>query len=288
MKKRYEKQDGFPGIVPVRFLAKIFRLRTAGRAAMLAATVLLAAALLSACGGGGGSGTTADGSPAVNEGVFLDSPVEGLHYRTETQSGLTDGQGRFTYRHGETIRFSIGDVVLGEAPAEPLMTPMHLAGEPLDEVTVDHPVVTNMARFIQSLDADADPENGITITREVMQEVSGRMIDFHQAVHDFETDAMVTMLFDTLNGLGMMHGQEPWHLRSAEEARQHMREHMGGWTGGDMNPGGPGEPVGAGPDGMDPVDGGMSPGQMDPGTGPGDGWMDAEMPMGTGGMHGAR
>lgn len=189
---------------------------------------------LAACDSGSGSD---GGSAALNKGVFVDSPVAGLNFQTETQAGITDAEGAFQYKDGETVRFSIGDVVLGEAPAEALMTPLHMVDEPIDEVSVEHPVVTNMARLLQSLDADANLENGIKITEDISREVSGRMIDFHQSVHEFETDAHVTMLFDTLNGLNMPHNGEPWHLRSTEQARQHMDEHMDDWMNGHMGGG---------------------------------------------------
>ena len=189
---------------------------------------------LAACDSGSGSD---GGSATLNRGVFMDSPVAGLNFQTETQAGITDAEGTFHYKAGETVRFSIGDVVLGEAPAEALMTPLHMVDEPIDEVSVAHPVVTNMARLLQSLDADANPENGIMITEDMIREVSGRMIDFHQSVHEFENDVHVTMLFDTLNGLNMPHNGGPWHLRATDQARQHMREHMDDWMNGHMGGG---------------------------------------------------
>ncbi len=256
--------------VESQFTGKVGQFRLSG---FFAVIVLLSWLIVVGCSGGGGSGGGGGGA-AINDGVFVDSPVAGLNYQTETQAGITDENGTFHYMDGETVRFSIGDVVLGEAPAEPLMTPLHLAGEPFSEVDVDHPVVTNMARFIQSLDADANPGNGIRITEDVMREVSGRPIDFHQSVHEFETDVHVTMMFDTLNGLNMPHNGEEWHLRSAEQARAHMSEHMADWIAGHMGgePGGnnSGNEGSTGNDGLSDLGPG---GTMDPGDGmyPGDG-----------------
>lgn len=65
-------------------------------------------ALLVACGGGGGGGGSTSSSSATSVGVFLDSPVAGINYRTESQSGQTDAQGRFNFVQGETVTFSVG------------------------------------------------------------------------------------------------------------------------------------------------------------------------------------
>lgn len=175
------------------------------------------------CGGGGSSDATiAPAEPLVQEGIFVDSPVEGIRYITDTQDGFTDSTGRFHYVEGETITFQIGDVTMGSAVALGLMTPVHLVEGAADET---HPVVTNMARFMQSLDADGNPDNGITITPEIRNEVTGRLIDFDLGLMDFENHPDVTALFDSLNAMGSFsHGEQ--HLISAEQAQQHLRDHM--------------------------------------------------------------
>ncbi len=73
---------------------------------------------------------------------------------------------------------------------------------------VTHPVVTNMGRFLQSLDADGNPENGITISEHMRSEVNGRMIDFHQSIMDFGSDPDTEALYNTLNGLNMPHNDQ--------------------------------------------------------------------------------
>ena len=73
------------------------------------------ATLLSACGGSdSGSGEVAS---EPKTGVFVDSPVENLTYKTASQSGKTNAQGEFKYKDGETVTFSIGDVKLPAARA---------------------------------------------------------------------------------------------------------------------------------------------------------------------------
>ena len=79
--------------------------------------------ILIACGGGGGGGggssepaTSVVVSPPdlILTGYFADNGVEGLSYETETQSGVTDSAGRFQYKEGEEILFSIGAFAIGE------------------------------------------------------------------------------------------------------------------------------------------------------------------------------
>ena len=118
----------------------------------------LAAAALSSCGGGGDGGP---GPALEGEGRFLDSPVEGLEYSSGDISGVTDSWGTFAYDAGEgTVRFFIGDIVLGEGAAHATMTPVSLVAGAEDETD---PTVTNIARFLLTLDDDADPANGILI-----------------------------------------------------------------------------------------------------------------------------
>jgi hypothetical protein len=62
-------------------------------------------------------------SQIINKGVFCISPVVGLNYQTLTQSGTTNENGEFLYITGETVTFSIGDLVLGSAPGAPEITP---------------------------------------------------------------------------------------------------------------------------------------------------------------------
>jgi hypothetical protein len=84
-------------------------------------------ASLTACGGGGGGGSTAvsePGNPAVVAsatltGVFVDAPTKGLAYKALPSglSGVTDVDGKFKYRDGDKVSFSIattgGDINLG-------------------------------------------------------------------------------------------------------------------------------------------------------------------------------
>lgn len=128
--------------------------------------------LLASCGGG------SDGSGELKTGQFWDSPVKGLHYKTASLEGTTNTNGEFQYREGETVTFSLGKTVLGSAkgssrisPFDLLLLPPPAAGDlskEIFEMLFDNGVTAfehgvNILIFLQSLDADNNPDNGIDI-----------------------------------------------------------------------------------------------------------------------------
>lgn len=61
--------------------------------------IVVSASLMPGCGGGGGGDPVNTQTPggATRQGVFVDSPVEGLRFSSATQSGTTDPNGVFPY-----------------------------------------------------------------------------------------------------------------------------------------------------------------------------------------------
>jgi predicted actin-binding protein len=161
-----------------------------------------------------------DGALA-NTGHFVDSPVQGLDYQTNTISGVTDDAGTFYFWDGETISFFIADLLLGTAPAKTLMTPLDLIKGATD---VSNPAVTNICRLLLSLDVDGNPDNGITISDAIKSELEGRSINFNQSTGDFGNNPDVLALLDTLNQLGVFTDNEVRSLCSAAEAQDHLTE----------------------------------------------------------------
>jgi hypothetical protein len=209
--------------------------------------LILTILLVSGCNDSGGV------SPSVSllEGSFVDSPVEGLGYVTETQSGITDMDGTFMYAEGETVTFLVGDVILGEGPAQTVMTPIDLVE---GAVEVTHPMVTNMARFLQTLDADMAPENGITITEEMANAMVDHMIDFNMDPENFEHDPNVRMAMDAINGMDPSDG---FHMMvSSDDAQNHFSNTMNDMMSGDAG-------MGTGGGGMMGNDRGMVPDETD-------------------------
>ena len=141
----------------------------------------------------------------VLTGFFTDSAVEGLTYTTDTQSGVTDLNGAFTYQAGETVVFSIGDFVLGEsAAAAPEMTPLDLIPDAFLPTTrnelspllrnkiintaevIAFRKLSNMLTFLQALDYDKDASNGITIADGMGIVLEGVSIDFAAELTKFK------------------------------------------------------------------------------------------------------
>ena len=119
-----------------------------------------------------------DPDKTIPEGVFIDSAVEGLIFTTATQSGTTDSAGTFTYIPGEIVSFYIGDILIGSAEGQAMLTPLEFVPGAVDETD---PEVTNILRFIQSMDSDNDPDNGITISAESAAAAIGESLDFSLA-----------------------------------------------------------------------------------------------------------
>lgn len=119
------------------------------------------ATMMAGCGGGGSSSSGA----ATATGLLVDSAVQGVSYVSGGQSGVTGADGSFTYEVGNTITFSIGNIVLGNVGIEPkgIMTPLDLAGA----VDATDTAVVNLAIFLMTLDSDQDPSNGIEIEPDV-------------------------------------------------------------------------------------------------------------------------
>ena len=140
--------------------------------------------ILVSCGGGGGGS-----SNPTSTGVFIDSPVINIGYRTETQNGVTNSRGEFKYHPGETITFFIGDLEFPSVLADERVTPLDMADT--DDIT--HPMVINIARLLQTLDKDGDPTNGITIADAAS--AAAVQLDFDIPLATFElSNAVITMI----------------------------------------------------------------------------------------------
>lgn len=131
--------------------------------AMMAASFVLAA-----CGGGGGEsgGTGAilgSTNPTVATGYFKDSNVAGLTFSSGGQSGTTDANGKFTYEVGKQVTFKVGGVTLGTVMGKSVVTPVDLVSNGSGSTVA----VQNLVRFLMMLDADSNPNNGITISSAV-------------------------------------------------------------------------------------------------------------------------
>jgi beta-glucanase (GH16 family) len=180
-------------------------------------------ACLAACGGGGGGAgsAAASASPGVaaSTGIFLDSPVQGLHYDTATQHGDTDAAGRFQYLAGENVTFSIGNIRLTSTEAKSVITPLDVVGatNPADQR------VNNMLVLLQSLDADGNSSNGITIAPTAAA-LAPAGISFDVSSTAFRSNAAITAFLASATAPGRA-------LVSDAVARQHFQDTLNAGTG---------------------------------------------------------
>jgi len=163
-----------------------------------AATLLLAlAAAGCAVGIGGGN----DGS-ASRRGAFVDSKVDGLEFNAGGLIGTTDADGTFAYDPGTPVTFFVGGIVVGSGPGAAVMTPVSLVEVAKDET---NGTVTNIARFLMTIDDDRDPSNGIQITDAVRTAARGLTVDFTKPASIFagvNADALAALSAATTAGGG--------------------------------------------------------------------------------------
>ena len=215
--------------INLRVLGSLIIIRVLGSVAIVGAFIVI----LAGCGmnmdGDHDGDYGSDGN--LNEGFFIDSPVQGLHYETETQSGTTRSDGRFYYEEGELVTFKVGPMVLGSAIGANYVTPIDMVPGAVDE---KHPTVTNMLRFLQTMDEDNNPENGINLPGYMMDELEGREIRFNMSTEEFEHNPELEMLMADMHD--MHENYENRMMVSVEDAQAHMRNTMMSMMGGGFDP----------------------------------------------------
>jgi len=150
-------------------------LKTNIKYSLIAATALVAFSVFTGCSSGGGDSESTAATAAT--GTFIDSAVEGLDYQSNATgfigfqgprgfSGKTNAAGEYQFNVGDKVKFLLGSIVLGETTGS--TSPV----SPID-LFQDDPAssqkVVNLARILQSMDADSDSSNGITILPESVE-----------------------------------------------------------------------------------------------------------------------
>jgi len=153
--------------------------------------ILAAGIILVGCGGGGDSGTTNNVStagnqnattPAVANGIFIDSIVNGLEYTGSPsgRSGITGAagvDGEFTVATGDAVTFKLGNLVIGVSPPVvngSIITPTALSASLFPPIS---PQAARIAQLLQSLDIDKNPSNGIMIAGPVRDRLRDGSVD---------------------------------------------------------------------------------------------------------------
>jgi hypothetical protein len=151
-----------------------------------------------------GCGGSSQKGPTELSGVLIDSPVQGISYTTTSGSGTTDASGAFQFQEGESVRFFLGDIDLGEITGQNTVNPFDLAG--IAPPTDAHEIRTifntiqnnlpnsftqaaNLTVFLQNLDQDQDTSNGIVVPDGVSALTSGLNVSFDDPLFRFPQNA---------------------------------------------------------------------------------------------------
>ncbi|HET57169.1 MAG TPA: hypothetical protein ENN35_01855 [Deltaproteobacteria bacterium] len=162
--------------------------------------------LVSIIGTGGGDATPTGPS----SGAFVNSPVEGLYYKTPTYAGWTDADGTFPYEPGEEVEFYLGGadgLFLGTAPATGVVRPDDIA---------DTARATRIGQLLQTLDGDGNTNNGIGLP-DIAAYLEANSVDLDD---DDAFETSMTALLAALNADNVFDG--PRTLVSAAAARAQL------------------------------------------------------------------
>ncbi|MBW7472658.1 hypothetical protein QQF73_16370 [Marinobacter sp. M216] len=172
---------------------------------------LLFAFILVGCGGSGDGGGNAENGKSTeapvqtdeseaSTGYFVDSPVKGLAYRTESQEGLSGPLGQFSYLPGETITFSIGATELGSSEAVGFMMPGNLD----EDAGWDGTRAINIARLLITLDADQNPRNGIVIDEKAHEAFGDLGFDLSRPASEFGESRVLLEALANVGRVGLV------------------------------------------------------------------------------------
>ena len=166
----------------------------------------------------------------LQTGYLLDSAVEGITYRrTDGFVGKTNTDGAFDFYFGDTIEFTIGTLSLGSRKiglentinlvlGDIIVTPLSLTPGADNS---DEPTVINKLIFLQTLDDDGKPENGIKISEAVYQAVEHSNIDFSQSTEAFISGEFAALVAH-LNKVAAFSDNVPREIRSEIDALRHF------------------------------------------------------------------
>ena len=124
----------------------------------VALSVCMAVAFFSGCSSKSSSLSEDQGGGI---GYYVDAAVEGVDYICGKNSGVTDKNGTFKFSANSGCEFKLDKVLLRKVPADELFN-----GKTVIENNI------TVARVLQSLDADGNVSNGITIKDDIKKKFS--------------------------------------------------------------------------------------------------------------------
>lgn len=185
------------------------------------------------------SGSSSSSSDRDLQGRFVDSPVAGLTYTLGSEQKQTGQDGRFSYRSGDMLSFSVGGLTLGSAAGADVLTPVDL----VEDGSMQTPAVINISRFLQSLDQDGNLHNGIQISAEIDQALADYLAANAVSGVDFsDTAAFEGVMDGVLTELNQQRlfsenaNDQQRVLRSHLQAWQHLNDSLAQLDGAELNP----------------------------------------------------
>ena len=164
-------------------------------------------------------------------------PISGLKYQTPSCVGFTGANGEFSYRHGERVAFLVGATPIGYAVGAARLTLADIVTRVDGNIhKLLDPGLTNIARFLCTLDQDGNLDNGIQIAAETHDLIGAKRINFRHDVSfagstddpvaAFAADLLISDLLAEHNRSGLFTGPGPRKLCSAAAARNEIRRNI--------------------------------------------------------------
>lgn len=185
------------------------------KTSLIISGVAALALALTGCGGGSDTSTTETGgggssaaSSKTGTGYYVDSAVAGVSYTCGSETGKTDGNGKFTFEQGQDCTFKVAGLTLRKVQADSLV----------DNAKIVENNVT-VARFLQSLDTDGDLSNGIQITDETVAVLTKAL-----QTENIKTVSDATAKLDTVvSHIEQEDSHFNGHVVTEEEAQNHLQ-----------------------------------------------------------------
>ncbi|MCU1734255.1 MULTISPECIES: CocE/NonD family hydrolase [unclassified Pseudomonas] len=172
----------------------------------------------------------------LRTGIFS-GPVAGLKYQTPSLAGITTEKGEFQYREGERIAFLVGNTSIGSAIGAPHINLADIVSRVDGNISkLLDAGLTNIARFVCSLDRDGDLNGGINIDPAVHDIIGKHRINFRHDISfaglalnpalEFEQDPLIATLLAELSAAGLFTERTPRELCTAATARNEVRRNI--------------------------------------------------------------
>jgi hypothetical protein len=157
---------------------------------------------------GCGSSSTPSATTDTGTGYYVDSAVSGVTYKCGSLSGTTDKDGKFTFEKGKECSFEVAGVPLRNISADKLADGIKVVE---DNVSV--------AKLLQSIDNDGNPDNGIQITDEVVKVLQEAIEEYkNPTVILADTSVLEEAVADIENNVTTFEG----HVKTCEEVKGHL------------------------------------------------------------------